>query len=429
MQKKMKSEKSGKRLKRSAPSTSAAPPIAKRAKADDDAHRGKRRKQTWLSDEIWAKILQDVDDRSLHAFARTSKQMRRVQQDSGRKLETWLGQKTNGMVTQCDTFTGVPPKLVPLSESWLEWNYDDLTASPAEGNELMVVKKFGSYPRAYVRMRKTTKAQSEIANAAARRGHVNLLRKIVDTTPQATTSSGHGSEEATTSSSGPQLESIPNDARVLSFVVDRIGLMTNRIHNMVDDGLFGHVVNLGLQAAAPVIRDLVLTLKTELTNIYGISEAMSKHCPVLPDTAVLGEETVAAAAAGNHLPVIKVLKVRSLSRQLSVRPRTDDPSSYSFDPTLYLFSTPQDAKTSWSEEACVEAAAGGHLGLLKWLLSKSKAKGCGACPFEENGVHKAALGAARSGHTHILQYLKVRTLATCVPPPAGPQQALRATMS
>ena len=97
--------------------------------------------------------------------------VRRVQQDSGRKLETWLGQKTNGMVTQCDTFTGVPPKLVPLSESWLEWNYDDLTASPAESNELMVVKKYGSYPRAYVRMRKTTKAQSEIANAAARRGH------------------------------------------------------------------------------------------------------------------------------------------------------------------------------------------------------------------------------------------------------------------
>ena len=28
---------------------------------------------------------------------------------------------------------------------------------------------------------------------------------------------------------------------------------------------------------------------------------------------------------------------------------------------------------------------------------------------------KAALGAARSGHTHILQYLKVRSLAACPP--------------
>ena len=41
-----------------------------------------------LPDELWEKILENVDDNSVMAFASVCKQLRRVQWRSGRKLET-----------------------------------------------------------------------------------------------------------------------------------------------------------------------------------------------------------------------------------------------------------------------------------------------------------------------------------------------------
>ena len=49
-----------------------------------------QKKQRGLPDELWLKILQDVDDNSVMAFACVSKQLRRVQKRSGRKLTTTL---------------------------------------------------------------------------------------------------------------------------------------------------------------------------------------------------------------------------------------------------------------------------------------------------------------------------------------------------
>ena len=44
-----------------------------------------------LPDELWEKILEDVDDNSVFAFASVCRQLRRVQQRSGRTLFTDLG--------------------------------------------------------------------------------------------------------------------------------------------------------------------------------------------------------------------------------------------------------------------------------------------------------------------------------------------------
>ena len=46
------------------------------------------KEQQLLPDELWEKILGNVDDNSVMAFASVCKQLRRVQRRSGRKLET-----------------------------------------------------------------------------------------------------------------------------------------------------------------------------------------------------------------------------------------------------------------------------------------------------------------------------------------------------
>ena len=46
--------------------------------------------QQKMPDELWAKILESVNDNSVTAFASTCTQLRRVQQRSGRKLATDL---------------------------------------------------------------------------------------------------------------------------------------------------------------------------------------------------------------------------------------------------------------------------------------------------------------------------------------------------
>ena len=48
----------------------------------------------------------------------------------------------------------------------------------------------------------------------------------------------------------------------------------------------------------------------------------------------------------------------------------------------------------WNEQACAEAALGGHLEVLKWLHKKG-------CPFDD-GVREYA---ARGGHLEVLEWL------------------------
>ena len=79
-----------------------------------------------LPDELWDKILEDVDDNSVTAFASVCKQLRRVQQESGRRLKTNLG-KLGDWRSCChpeyiDYFPERLQKVSPLSENWCIWS-------------------------------------------------------------------------------------------------------------------------------------------------------------------------------------------------------------------------------------------------------------------------------------------------------------------
>ena len=85
--------------------------------ADDQLQEQKRRR-AGLPDEVWDKILGSVDANSVTAFAYVSKQLRRVQQTSGRRLKTDLQQyedDNNIYYSFCLYETG---KFSAVSEAW-----------------------------------------------------------------------------------------------------------------------------------------------------------------------------------------------------------------------------------------------------------------------------------------------------------------------
>ena len=106
-------------------------------------------KRDLLPDELWEKILKDVDDNSVTAFASVSKQLRRVQQESGRKLKVNLkGYK------DVDTLLSGDMRL-EVSEGWCLW---------AASLSVLIREK---------RMRR-------IMNAAALHGHLSVLKHWKD---------------------------------------------------------------------------------------------------------------------------------------------------------------------------------------------------------------------------------------------------------
>ena len=84
----------------------------------------KKNSKAGLPDELWAKILEDVDDNSVMAFASVSKQLRRVQKESERKLELDLRDWENSVDFTYHHYYSVHEmlqKAPPLSEEWCLW--------------------------------------------------------------------------------------------------------------------------------------------------------------------------------------------------------------------------------------------------------------------------------------------------------------------
>merc|ERR1719410_1898954 len=81
---------SKKRRKRNESNTDDALDVAKQDEQNEQNEQNEQQKKRGLPDEVWAKILEDVDDNSVMAFACVNKQLRRVQQESGRELATEL---------------------------------------------------------------------------------------------------------------------------------------------------------------------------------------------------------------------------------------------------------------------------------------------------------------------------------------------------
>ena len=93
-----------------------------------------QKKRRGLPDELWDKILESVDDNSVMAFASVSKQLRRVQRRSGRKLVTnMLGERGGGGLVPISSFKrGLNffkyAESSTLSEDWCLWNMSFLSA-------------------------------------------------------------------------------------------------------------------------------------------------------------------------------------------------------------------------------------------------------------------------------------------------------------
>ena len=103
-----------------------------------------KKKERTLPDELWVQILQDVHDDSVAAFACVSKQLRRVQLRSGRRLRTNL--------IWYDKMYDLDRHFDTVSEGWCLWAMSLSTEKEEE------------------RMRR-------IKNLAALNGHLNLLKQ------------------------------------------------------------------------------------------------------------------------------------------------------------------------------------------------------------------------------------------------------------
>ena len=67
---------------------SAAQQRGTKRKRDEGEGSKERREAPSLPEDVWRKILEDIPQNDLFAFASTSKQLRRLQVESGRKLVT-----------------------------------------------------------------------------------------------------------------------------------------------------------------------------------------------------------------------------------------------------------------------------------------------------------------------------------------------------
>ena len=111
-----------------------------------------KREQQGLPDELWEKILESVDDNSVTAFASACKQLRRVQQRSGRRLRTSL----RFFSISEDDVSRPPPKHEQMSEDWCLWCM-----------ELSLLTD---------RSRRKEKERRSLINAAAVLGHLDALK-------------------------------------------------------------------------------------------------------------------------------------------------------------------------------------------------------------------------------------------------------------
>jgi len=109
-----------------------------------------------LPDELWDKVLKSVDDNSVMAFALVCKQLRRVQQEAGRRLETELkGYEFFNFSSFYfkEEFMNYMQRLSTRSEDWFLWSMRVLPSPEEE------------------------KKRTRIMNAAAFLGHLNLLKQ------------------------------------------------------------------------------------------------------------------------------------------------------------------------------------------------------------------------------------------------------------
>ena len=124
------------------------------------------KKKDGLPDELWAKILEDVDNNSVTAFACVCKQLRRVQQDAWRKTRTKvkLFNYHPGQIRYPETYEWVK-ELSEVSEDWCHWAMNSLVFEEVDWSRQVH----------YIR--------NCILRTAAFWGHLNVLKHWAEHTP------------------------------------------------------------------------------------------------------------------------------------------------------------------------------------------------------------------------------------------------------
>jgi len=136
-----------------------------------------QQKEKRLPDELWAKIMEDVDDNSVTAFACASKQLRRVQQASRRRLKTNLGYWKNLW-----NDNPVLQKGHRLSEKWCLWSLT-LTREEKSTRCIMNAAAFGGHLGALKCGKEQGREQEslfreETCAFAALEGHLEVLKYL-----------------------------------------------------------------------------------------------------------------------------------------------------------------------------------------------------------------------------------------------------------
>ena len=131
-----------------------------------------------LPDELWAKILEDVDDNSVLAFASVCKQLRRVQKESERKLETDLRlYNPKRGIRRCWGYWGEVKGYSNLSESWCLWCMS-LPSSEEEKKKRRLISAAGlsGHLNVIKQWREKSDAVKEACSIAALGGHLEVLK-------------------------------------------------------------------------------------------------------------------------------------------------------------------------------------------------------------------------------------------------------------
>ena len=300
-----------------------------------------------LPTEVWAEVAAKIHRDDVMAFASTSKQLREVQQQAGRKLVT-RPYKDYDKWSFTPVLTMDP---VYFSRDWCAW-WSKIFSSRGGCRTASAPASRRAFPspagsRSSRNMNQTNnECMRFVIKVAAYHGYLDVLTKY--------------------------WSDIPAGNPVM---------MDKYICKWAAHG--GHLEALKLLRSKGCPWDGWTCVGAAKGGHFEVLKwLMSEGCP-------LNEDACIGAARGGHLEVLKWLG--SMGCPLYVSTCTFAAKGGHFEVLKWLMSE----GCPWDASAWYGAADGGHLEILKWLRSHG-------CPWNE----KACAGAAEGGHLEVLKWLR-----------------------
>ena len=294
------------------------------------------KEQQLLPDELWEKILENVDDFSVIAFASVCKQLRRVQKRSGRRLETNL-EFYKIFDGRYWIYRPIDKELTALSKDWCLWSMSSLTLKEEKGK------------------------RRRIMNAAAFWGHLIALKQWKE---QSHTETLFDEQTCIFASLGGQLE-------VLKYLHHEKGCHWD-IWTSVAAAREGHLDVLKyLHENHCPWDEWTCARAAEGGHLDVLEYLHEKGCP-------WNRRTCELAALRGHLEVLEYLHEKGCPWN----ERTC--TSAAVRGHLEVLKYAHEKGCPWDEETCSGAALGGHLEVLQYAYEKG-------CPWDEATCMYAAL--------------------------------------